>query len=266
VAGVPPDYFSADGQLWGNPLYRWEAHAADDYAWWHARLRSAFALFDVVRIDHFRGFADYWRIPFPAENACAGEWRPGPGRALFESIRRAHPGAKIIAEDLGDLSPAARRLRRDTGLPGMAVLQFAFGDGSDNLYLPHNLEANSAIYPGTHDNDTSLGWYAAADEQTRDHARRYLRVSGAEIGWDFVRAAYASVSRLAVIPLVDLLNLGSDGRFNFPGKPAGNWQWRYRAPQLERLVGPTAGYLHELAGLCGRGPEPGRPPAGERPG
>jgi len=253
VAGVPPDYFSAEGQLWGNPLYRWEAHAADDYAWWHARLRSAFALFDVVRIDHFRGFADYWRIPFPADDACAGEWRPGPGLAFFESVRRTHPGARIIAEDLGDLSPAARELRRATGLPGMAVLQFAFGGGSDNLYLPHNLETNSAIYPGTHDNDTTLGWYASADEPARDHVRRYFRVNGAEVGWDFVRAAYAAVSRLAVIPLGDLLSLGSEGRFNFPGKPAGNWQWRYRPAQLDRLFGPTAGYLRDLAGLYGRG-------------
>ena len=252
VAGVPPDYFSADGQLWGNPLYRWAAHAADDYAWWHARLRSAFALFDVLRIDHFRGFADYWRIPWPAEDARDGEWRPGPGLAFFESVRRAHPGAKIIAEDLGDLSPAARALRRATGLPGMAVLQFAFGGGSDNLYLPHNLEANSVVYPGTHDNDTSLGWYASADELTRDHVRRYLRVSGAEIGWDFVRAAYASVSRLAVVPLVDLLNLGSEGRFNFPGKPAGNWRWRYRPAQLDRLFGGPVDYLRDLGEICGR--------------
>ena len=265
VAGVPPDYFSADGQLWGNPLYRWDAHAADDFAWWHARLRSAFALADVVRIDHFRGFADYWRIPSPAEDARAGEWRPGPGLALFESIRRMHPGAKIIAEDLGDLSPAARRLRRDTGLPGMAVLQFAFGGGSDNLYLPHNLEPNSVIYPGTHDNDTTLGWYASADEATRDHVRRYLRVSGTELGWDFVRAAYAAVSRLAVIPLVDLLSLGTGARFNFPGKPAGNWQWRYRAPQLDRLFDATSGYLRDLAGLYGRRAEPGKASAGEKP-
>jgi len=265
VAGVPPDYYSADGQLWGNPLYRWDVHAADDYAWWHARLRSAFALYDVVRIDHFRGFADYWRIPFPADTAGEGEWRPGPGLAFFESVRRAHPGARIIAEDLGDLSADARRLRRDTGLPGMTVLQFAFDGHSDNLYLPHNLGANSVIYPGTHDNDTTLGWYGAADEKARDQVRRYLRVSGAEIGWDFVRAAGAAVSRLAVIPLPDLLSLGTEGRFNFPGKPAGNWRWRYREPQLERLSAGTTAYLRELAGLYGRRPEPGKASAGGKP-
>jgi len=254
VAGVPPDYFSADGQLWGNPLYRWDIHAADDYAWWRARLQAAFALYDVVRIDHFRGFADYWRIPYPATTARAGEWRPGPGLPFFASIRRAYPGARIIAEDLGELSPAARKLRKDSGLPGMAILQFAFGGKATNYYLPHNLEANQVVYPGTHDNDTTLGWYASAGEPVRDHARRYLRVSGVEIGWDFVRAAYGAVSRLAVIPFGDLLNLGSEGRFNTPGRPEGNWQWRYRAEQLDVLGGATAAYLRDLAGLHGRLP------------
>ncbi|HUL52863.1 MAG TPA: 4-alpha-glucanotransferase [Opitutaceae bacterium] len=262
VAGVPPDYFSADGQLWGNPLYRWDVHAADDYAWWRERLRAAFELYDVVRIDHFRGFADYWRVPVPAADARQGEWRSGPGLAFFDAARRALPGAKIIAEDLGELSGAARQLRRDTGLPGMAVLQFAFGGRSSNLYLPHNLEGNGVIYPGTHDNDTTLGWYAATGEPTRDHVRRYLRVSGTEIGWDFIRAAYAAVSRLAVIPLQDLLSLGSEGRFNTPGKADGNWQWRYRSAQLDRLSGRTAGYLRELANLHGRLPPPG---ADEKP-
>jgi 4-alpha-glucanotransferase len=173
---------------------------------------------------------------------------------LFESIQRAFPDAKIIAEDLGELSPAARKLRRDTGLPGMAILQFAFGGKSNNLYLPHNLEANSVIYPGTHDNDTSLGWYATAGEKACDHVRRYLRVSGSEIGWDFIRASYSSVNRLAVVTLPDLLSLGSEGRFNTPGRPDGNWQWRYQASQLDRLFGDTTNYLHELAALYGRLP------------
>ncbi len=264
VAGVPPDYFTADGQLWGNPLYRWDVHAADGYAWWLARLRTALELYDVVRIDHFRGFADYWRIPFPAANARKGEWRPGPGLAFFAAVRRALPAAPIIAEDLGELSPAAKRLRRDTGLPGMAILQFAFGDKKPNPYLPHNLEPNSVIYPGTHDNDTTLGWYATADEKTRDHVRRYLRVSGGEIGWDFVRTALAAVSRLAVVPLQDLLSLGPEARFNCPGRPEGNWQWRYRAPQLDRLFGSTAGYLREFTELYGRRPAP--PAGGEAAG
>jgi 4-alpha-glucanotransferase len=256
VAGVPPDYFSADGQMWGNPLYRWERHAADGYAWWRERLRASFELYDVVRIDHFRGFDEYWRIPMPAENAREGSWTPAPGRDLFRAVRAAFPGARIIAEDLGELTPSVVSLREETGLPGMAVLQFAFGGKADNLYLPHNLVPNSVIYTGTHDNDTSLGWYAAAGEATRDHARRYLRVSGSEIGWDLVRAAYSSVSRLAVIPFQDILSLGSEARFNTPGRPQGNWQWRFSEARFAGLGG-TAAYLRELAGLCGRLQGPG---------
>jgi 4-alpha-glucanotransferase len=252
VAGVPPDYFTADGQLWGNPLYAWERHAADGYAWWRERLRASFELYDVVRIDHFRGFDEYWRIPQPAATAREGAWRPGPGLGLFRAIRDSVPHAKIIAEDLGVLTPGVVKLREETGLPGMAVLQFAFGDDALNPYLPHNLVPNSTIYTGTHDNDTSLGWYASADEPTRDHARRYLRSSGAGIGWDLIRTAYASVSRLAVIPLQDIMSLGSEGRFNTPGKSQGNWQWRYHPSQLDRLGDGTAAYLRELADLCGR--------------
>lgn len=252
VAGVPPDYFSADGQLWGNPLYLWERHAADNYAWWKARLRASFELYDVVRIDHFRGFESHWRIPLPAANARIGAWTPGPGLSLFEAIQKAFPEARIVAEDLGVITPAVRKLREDTGLPGMAVLQFAFGGDAKNPYLPHNLEANELVYPGTHDNDTSLGWYASSDERTRDHARRYLRVDGREIGWDLIRTAYQSVSRMAVIPLQDILGLGSEGRFNSPGKPDGNWRWRLKADQLEGLISHTAGALRELGQLCGR--------------
>jgi 4-alpha-glucanotransferase len=252
VAGVPPDYFSADGQLWGNPLYAWERHERDGYAWWHERLRASFALYDTVRIDHFRGFDEYWRIPYPAANAREGKWMRGPGLPFFRTVRDAFPGARIIAEDLGDLTASAVRLREDTGLPGMAILQFALGGGADNAYLPHNLQPNSVIYPGTHDNDTALGWYASAGEKARDHARRYLRVEGSSIGWDFLRAAYGSVSRLAVIPMQDLLSLGAAARFNTPGRPQGNWQWRLQRSQLESLFGDTAAYLRELGGLTGR--------------
>jgi 4-alpha-glucanotransferase len=252
VAGVPPDYFSADGQLWGNPLYAWPRHAADNFAWWHARLRASFDLYDVVRIDHFRGFDAYWRIPFPAKTARNGTWTPGPGLDFFRSVQAAFPEARIIAEDLGVLTPAVVQLREETGLPGMAILQFAFGSDAKNLYLPHNLVSNGVIYPGTHDNDTSLGWYDAAPERDRDHVRRYLRVSGREAGWDFIRAAYGAVSNLAVIPMQDIFSLGSEARFNSPGQPAGNWQWRYRASQLEGLTDGTTAYLKELAALYGR--------------
>jgi 4-alpha-glucanotransferase len=254
VAGVPPDYFSADGQLWGNPLYAWDRHAADGFAWWHDRLRASFGLYDAVRIDHFRGFDQYWRIPYPARTAREGKWMPGPGLEFFRTLRAAFPGARIIAEDLGELTPSAVRLRNETGLPGMAILQFAFGGDARNSYLPHNLVANSVIYPGTHDNDTSLGWYAAADEATRDHARRYLRVDGRAIGWDFIRTAYGSVSRLAVVPLQDILSLGAEARFNTPGRPQGNWQWRLQPAQLEGLFAGTAAYLADLGALSGRVP------------
>ena len=252
VAGCPPDYFSADGQLWGNPLYDWPAHAADGYGWWLARLRANFTLFDVVRIDHFRGFEAYWSIPAGSATAKPGHWVPGPGLDFFRAVRTALPDAKLIAEDLGTLTPEVLALREATGLPGMAVLQFAFGGGADNFYLPHNQRANCVVYPGTHDNDTTTGWYATADEKTRDHVRRYLRVSGQDISGDFLRTAYASVCALAIIPLQDLLGLGSTARFNSPGKPEGNWSWRFRSEQLTTLLARSGPYLRELAELYRR--------------
>ena len=252
VAGVPPDYFSADGQLWGNPLYRWKAHAADGYAWWLGRLRATFEVCDIVRIDHFRGFDAYWRIPYPAKNARVGEWVPGPGLDLFRAFHAALPSARIIAEDLGVLTDSVVQLREDSGLPGMLVLQFAWGSDAKNAYLPHNATPNSVIYAGTHDNDTTAGWYQAAPETERDHVRRYLRVSGDDVAWDFIRASYASTSRLAIVTLPDLFSLGSTARFNTPSKAEGNWQWRYRAAALEKLFGGTANYLRELAALYGR--------------
>ena len=252
VAGVPPDYFSADGQLWGNPLYDWDAHASEGYEWWIERLRANFALCDIVRIDHFRGFDSYWSIPAGALTARTGRWEPGPGLDFFQHILKAMPGAKLIAEDLGELSPSVVALRDATGLPGMAILQFAFGGDAKNLYLPHNQRANSVVYPGTHDNDTTLGWYATTDEKARDHVRRYFRVGGQEVGWDFIRSAYASVANLAVVPLQDIFSLGSTARFNTPGKSQGNWTWRYRREQLEALRSGTTAYLRSLAELYGR--------------
>jgi 4-alpha-glucanotransferase len=252
VAGVPPDYFSADGQLWGNPLYDWEAHAADGYAWWRSRLRANFALCDVVRIDHFRGFEAYWAVAAGAATARTGQWVAGPGVNFFRAIQSAMPEAKLIAEDLGLLSPEVIALREATGLPGMAVLQFAFGGGADNLYLPHNLSANTVVYPGTHDNDTTRGWYAQTDEKIRDHVRRYFRISGEEISWDFLRIAFASVANLAVVPFQDLLSLGADARFNTPGQSQGNWTWRYRDEQLCTLRENPSAYLRELLSLYGR--------------
>ena len=252
VAGCPPDYFAKDGQLWGNPLYDWPAHAAQNYAWWLERLRANFALCDIVRIDHFRGFESFWSIPAGSATARPGHWVAGPGMHFFRALRAALPGARLIAEDLGTLTPEVLALRDNTGLPGMAVLQFAFGGAADNFYLPHNHRSNTVVYTGTHDNDTTRGWYTAADEKTRDHARRYLRVSGDDICWDFIRTAYASTANLAVIPLQDLLRLDSSARFNTPGQSQGNWTWRYRAEQLQSLRESTTSYLQELAALYGR--------------
>ncbi len=253
VAGVPPDYFSADGQLWGNPLYAWEKHAAEGYAWWLRRLHANFALCDVVRIDHFRAFDTYWSIPANSKTARTGEWKKGPGLPFFRAVKAALPGAQLIAEDLGELFESVRELRDACGLPGMTILQFAFGGDASNLYLPHNLVANAVVYPGTHDNDTSLGWYAAAGEKEKDHVRRYLRVDGREIGWDFIRAAYAATSRLAIIPMQDLLGLDGAARFNTPGVAAGNWRWRYSQARIDALRAGSATYLRELGELYGRG-------------
>lgn len=252
VAGVPPDYFSADGQLWGNPLYDWAAHRKQDYAWWVSRLRCNLEVCDILRIDHFRGFDTYWSIPADAPTAKTGAWREGPGFEFFKKIRDELPDGRLIAEDLGDLSDSVITLRDATGLPGMAILQFAFGGDAANLYLPHNLTANSVVYPGTHDNDTSLGWYRSTDAKTRDHLNRYLRVSGENVGWDLIRAAYGSVSKLAVVPLQDFLSLGSEARLNSPGKAQGNWQWRYTAGQLDHFANESSHYLRELADLTGR--------------
>ncbi|MGH7995301.1 MAG: 4-alpha-glucanotransferase [Opitutaceae bacterium] len=254
VAGVPPDYFSADGQLWGNPLYLWDRHRDSGFHWWHLRLEGAFKLYDIVRIDHFRGFDAYWEVPYPATNAREGRWVSAPGAEFFRAVSSRFPEARIIAEDLGLLSESVVDLRERTGLPGMEVLQFAFGGRSDNFYLPHNHQQNAVVYAGTHDNDTSLGWYGTAEEKIKDHARRYLRVDGREIGWDLIRAAYGSVSRLAIVTLPDVLSLGSEARFNTPGQPNGNWQWRYQPDQLTRAFERSAAYLKELAILNGREP------------
>lgn len=257
VAGVPPDYFSATGQLWGNPLYRWPAHAAEHYAWWIARMRSALRHADVVRIDHFRGFAGYWEVPASAQTAVDGQWRPGPGIAVFEAIRDAIGdavgGLPIIAEDLGTITADVIGLRDEMGLPGMAVLQFAFGGGPDNVYLPHNLQRNTVIYSGTHDNDTSRGWFAAATQAERRAAQVYLKTDGSEIQWDLIHAASASVAALAIYPMQDVLGLGSEARMNVPGHGSVQWRWRFSWDQVspwqaERLAMIGAAHGRRQAG------------------
>jgi 4-alpha-glucanotransferase len=252
VAGVPPDYFAADGQLWGNPLYEWSVHEAEGFAWWLKRIEANLALYDFLRIDHFRGFESYWAVPGDAKTARDGNWEPAPGLELFKAIAKAYPEARIIAEDLGVITPEVEALLAETGLPGMAVLQFAFGGEADNAYLPHNLHHNTVLYSGTHDNDTSLGWYAQADPTTRDHVRRYYGISGENIGWDLIRSTLRSSAKLAILPLQDLLSLGSEARLNTPGKAEGNWQWRTQREELLQLQKESGAYLKELNVLYGR--------------
>jgi 4-alpha-glucanotransferase len=232
VAGVPPDYFSATGQRWGNPLYRWDAHRAEGYAWWTERVRCTFELVDIVRIDHFRGFAGYWEIPAHEPTAVIGRWLPGPGAALFDAIEAALGELPIIAEDLGVITPEVDALRRRFKLPGMRVLQFAFGSGNDNPYLPHNHERGTVVYGGTHDNNTSIGWWAEATDAERAHARDYLATDGHGIAWARIRAASASVADTAIHPLQDVLELAGDCRMNLPGKGGGYWEWRFTWDQV----------------------------------
>ena len=244
VAGVPPDAFSATGQRWGNPLYRWSAHAKERYAWWVERIRRTFELVDVVRIDHFRGFAAYWEISADEPTAIHGHWLPGPGDALFKAIARALGPIPIIAEDLGVITPDVTALRKKFAFPGMRILQFAFGGGSDNAYLPHNFEVDSVVYTGTHDNDTTLGWWAAASATEQQHVRDVLATDAREIHWDLIRAACASVADTAIYPLQDVLGLGPAERMNFPGKGTGYWEWRFAWDQVR----PE--HAQRLAHLC----------------
>jgi 4-alpha-glucanotransferase len=249
VAGVPPDYFSATGQRWGNPLYRWDRMEENGFGWWIERMRSSLRLFDRVRMDHFRGFEAYWEVPAEEPDARAGRWVPGPGRALFDALREALGPLPLIAEDLGMITEEVRRLRNDLGLPGMRVLQFAFAE-PDSEHRPCHYEPHSVVYTGTHDNDTARGWYEAAGEEERHRAREYLGTDGSAIEWDLIRAAYTSVARLAVVPLQDVLGLGSEARFNTPAQTEGNWVWRVRGEQIHPDL---AGALRRLVEVTGRG-------------
>jgi 4-alpha-glucanotransferase len=228
VAGVPPDYFSPTGQLWGNPLYRWEAHKRDNYAWWMERIASTFKLVDIVRIDHFRGFAGYWEILGGALTAEKGRWVAGPGSHFFEEITKKFGDLPIIAEDLGEITPDVIALRDKFSLPGMKILQFAFS-GPDNPFLPHQYVTNSVVYTGTHDNDTTCGWFEKAPEHEKDFARRYFGRRwdrNEDFAWDLIRTAWGSVAAFAIVPLQDLLLLGTEARFNYPSTLGWNWAWR----------------------------------------
>ncbi len=251
VAGVPPDYFSETGQLWGNPLYRWDVHEQSGYAWWIARMEHALRFFDLVRVDHFRGFANYWAIPADELTAVKGEWRPGPGEKLFEALQRTLGKLPVIAEDLGVITQDVIELRDKFELPGMRVLQFACGEDERNPFLPHHYVPNVVAYPGTHDNDTSVGWWESAQEHEKGFAQRYLGSDGAEISWDMMKVLSASVANTVIYPLQDVIALGSEHRMNLPGTSSGNWEWRFSWSQLQDT---HAARLAELTAMHRRNP------------
>lgn len=252
MAGVPPDYFSETGQLWGNPTYRWDELEKRGFRWWLQRLKALLDYVDLIRIDHFRGFQAYWAVPQGETTAMNGEWIEAPGEAFFNAVRDEFGSLPILAEDLGVITPEVEALRDQFDFPGMKILQFAFGSDHMNPYLPFNYVRNCVVYTGTHDNDTTVGWFAQASDYERDRVLRYLGgISPDGIHWDLMRLALTSIANQAIIPLQDLLGLGSNARMNTPGKPAGNWGWRYRP---EMLTWQVRDHLRELTRLCGRAP------------
>lgn len=262
VAGVPPDYFSSTGQYWGNPLYHWEHMLADGFKWWIERVRASLQTVDIVRIDHFRGFAACWEIPGGDKTAERGRWVEAPGRELFEAIRKELGELPIIAEDLGVITPDVESLRDDSGFPGMRILQFGFSSDTRNMDLPHNYHRHVVVYTGTHDNDTTVGWFnsvagegstrtASQIEAERNFSMRYLNTKGEEIHWDFIRALLASVANTAIVPLQDLLGLGTEARMNLPNSTKGNWTWRF---QESDLTPAHSSRLREITETYGRIP------------
>ena len=250
VAGCPPDAFSATGQLWGNPLYKWDYHKETEYAWWIQRISYCYKLYDVVRIDHFRGFDEYYNIPFGDTTAEFGRWEKGPGYDLFKVMKKKIGNKPVIAEDLGFLTPTVNQLLKKSGYPGMKVLQFAFDSREESDYLPHNYTANSVVYTGTHDNDTTVGWYQTISRRDRSFARKYLNIkTGRELEWNFIRAALGSVSDTAVIPMQDYLGLGSEARINVPSTLGTNWKWRMTKGQIPEGL---AEKIYDLCKLYGR--------------
>lgn len=235
IAGVPPDYFSPTGQRWGNPHYKWELMEKDDYKWWRERISSLLKMTDIIRIDHFRGFYNYWKIPGDAPTAEKGEWVLGPGEKFFSTLEKYFGKLPIIAEDLGILVPEVYELRDKFGFPGMKILQFAFGTNGEKKFLPHNFVRNCVVYTGSHDNDTTLGWWNSIQNDgtdTKEFFLDYTGSNGEDICKDIIRLAYSSIADIVIIPLQDFLRLGSATRMNFPGKPDGNWSWRFRWNQI----------------------------------
>jgi 4-alpha-glucanotransferase len=246
VAGVPPDYFSETGQRWGNPLYRWDRMEADHFRWWVERFRRTFSLVDIVRLDHFRGFVGYWEIPATEKTAVKGRWVKGPREKLFSTVQKKLGTLPIIAEDLGVITPEVTALRDQFDFPGMKVLQFAFAGNPDNPFLPHRYEPNSVVYTGTHDNDTTRGWFESATDREKVFSKLYCSSTDQSICDDLIRTASRSVADLAIFPFQDVLGLGTEGRMNFPGKALGNWDWRFSWDQ----VGPEhALKMYEIAAI-----------------
>jgi 4-alpha-glucanotransferase len=249
VAGVPPDYFSPTGQLWGNPLYRWRVHKSTAYNWWYQRFKSTLEMVDIIRLDHFRGFTGYWEVPARAKTAEIGRWVRGPGKTFFQVIQKALGELPIIAEDLGVITDDVEKLREDLGFPGMKIMQFSFEGNPKDPFLPHNFTRNCVVYTGTHDNDTTRGWYERVSEEKRDFCRRYLNSDGSNLAWDMIRVAWASVAVMALSPMQDFLNLGNEARMNYPGNPSGNWTWR----MIQEAMGiELQGRIRELNYLYAR--------------
>lgn len=246
VAGVPPDYFSQTGQLWGNPLYNWTEHKKDGYSWWINRIKSLLSNADIIRIDHFRGFESNYCIPFQNDDATVGTWKKGPGKKLFDAIKKEISILPIIAEDLGVITPEVIMLRESIKSPGMKILQFAFDNSENNTYLPHNFEKNCVVYTGTHDNDTSIGWYNSTSDDCRDYFRRYMNTDGASPQWDLIRLAIASCANIAIYPLQDVLGLDESARMNTPGIMANNWQWRFTSSMLKEEYSQNLFYLSKV--------------------
>ena len=249
VAGVPPDYFSKTGQLWGNPIYDWDAMQADDFGWWTARIAFTLKTVDVVRLDHFIGFVRNWEVPGGDETAENGRWAAVPGAELFPVLRRRLGELPIIAEDLGSMTPEVENLRDSSGFPGMRILQYAFGGDANNRDLPHNYVRNCVAYTGTHDNDTTVGWYKSSAKNVRAHCRKFVGSNGREIHWDMIRALLASVADTAIVPAQDILGLGSEARINTPATASGNWEWRLKDGDPGDVI---AKRLRELTEIYGR--------------
>ena len=236
VAGCPPDAFSETGQLWGNPIYDWDAMEKEDYKWWVRRFKESRKIFDVIRIDHFRGFESYWAIPFEEETAINGEWKKGPGIKVFNTIKKELGNIQVIAEDLGYITEEVRNLLDECGYPGMKVLQFAFNPNGDSEYLPHNYTSNYVVYTGTHDNDTIKGWYESLSKEEKDFCNEYSGMKSSEDNWEFIKLVMQSVADIAILQAQDILNLGTEARINMPSTLGTNWKWRMRKDSLSEEI------------------------------